>query len=255
MPEAPSLPAGSTLGRSYEYGLDLNLGTAGAPTWQPVRRISGFQPTPTPVVQDAQTYDDFGSQNQEVTGWNNTVAFSVQVNRSSSTGLYLPEIEALLERTRPEAKGDAAVIEARWYHKPESGTPNPKDAQQGLATVSVQRANTAPDGATEVLNVTLTSKGPWRSITNPFAGWGVTAPTITSVSPEGAATGDLVTITGTQFVGATSVTFDGVEADDFQVIGGSTIVAVLPTDTAGTVPVVVTNAAGASAAFNYVRGA
>jgi hypothetical protein len=253
MPTAPSLPAGTTLGRSYEYGLDLNLGTAESPIWTPVRRISDFQPTNTPTTQTAQTYDDFGSPNDEVTAWAWSAAFAVQANRSTSTGLYLAEVEALLARTRPEAKGDAAVIEARWYHKPESGTPNPADALQGFATVSVQRANIGSDGATEVLNVTLTGKGPGRSIANPFLGWDATAPSVQAVTPSGRGEGDLVTITGAGFVGATDVTVDGVDALDFEVLGGSTIVAILPVGAAGSVPVVVTTAAGVSAPYSYTR--
>lgn len=254
MPDAPSIPAGSVLGRSFEYGVDVNLGTPDVPTWQAVRRHSAFQPTPTPVTADAGSYDDFGSQNLEVVGWNNTVAFTVLVNRSPTTGLYLPEVEAILARSRPESKGDLAVIEARWYHKPESGTPNPNDAQQGLATVAAQRTNTGNDGATETLQVTLTNKGPWQTIANPFAGWGVTAPVVSGVTPAGALDGDLVSISGAGFVGATELTIGGLPAE-FQVVGGSTIVAIMPIGDAGPVDVVVTNAAGASAPFSYTRGA
>jgi len=165
------LPAGTTVGKSYEYGLDVNVGTADAPEWQPVRRISGFQPTPTPTTQDAQTYDDLGAANSDVTGWSWTLAFNAQVNRSLTTGEYLPEIEALLARTRPSAKGEGAVIEARWYHKPEAGKPNPNDAGQGVATVAYSRQNTGPGGEIEVLAFTLTGKGPAEEIPNPFTGW------------------------------------------------------------------------------------
>lgn len=165
------LPAGTTVGKSYEYGLDVNVGTVAAPEWQPVRRISGFQPTPTPTTQDAQTYDDLGAANSDVTGWSWTLAFNAQVNRSTTTGEYLPEIEALLARTRPTSKGELAVIEVRWYHKPETGKANPTDAQQGVATVSYSRQNTGAEGAIEVFAFTLTGKGPAEEITNPFAGW------------------------------------------------------------------------------------
>jgi hypothetical protein len=170
------LPVGATLGKSFEYGLDLNLGTDLAPLWQPVRRISGFQPSPTPTTQDAQTYDDLGAQNSDVTGWSWTLAFNVQVNRIVTSGLYLPEIEALLQRTKPSAKGADAVIEVRWYHKPESGEPNPTDAGRGIATVAYTRQNTGPNGEIEVLSVTLTGKGPYEEIANPFEGWPETTP-------------------------------------------------------------------------------
>jgi len=248
-----TLPAGYTLGKSFEYGLDVNLGTSESPNWQPVRRISGFQPTPTPTTQDAQTYDDLGAQNQDVTGWSWTLAFNVQVNRSVSTGLYLPEIEALLARTRPSAKGGDAVIEVRWYHKPESGEPNPTDAGQGIATVAYTRQNTGPNGEIEVLSVTLTGKGPYTEIANPFAGWGVTEPVISGVVETAAGDGDLFTIHGTGFLGATAVTVDSTPAE-FTVIDGATIIAIMPVGDAGSVPIVVTTPGGSSDPFAYTRG-
>jgi hypothetical protein len=255
MSNAVPLPAGSTLGKSFEYGLDINVGTTASPIWQPVRRISGFQPTPTPTTQDAQTYDDLGAQNSDVTGWSWNLAFNVQVNRSVTTGLYLPEIEALLSRTRPSAKGESAVVEVRWYHKPETGEPNPNDAGQGFATVSYSRQNTGPNGEIEQLSVTLAGKGPYTEIAHPVAGWDVASPTVTSVTPSGALTGDQVVITGTHLLGATAVTFDAIAADSFLIISATTIVAVLPADGAGPVDVIVTTPEGASPAFSYTRGA
>lgn len=164
------LPAGTTLGKSYEYGLDVNLAAPGeTANWQPVRRISEFQPTPTPVTTDAATYDDFGAPNEDVDGWSWQLAFNVQLNRLAS-GQFLPELEALLARTKPSAKGEAATIEVRWYHKPEAGTPHPTDAGQGIATVAISRTNVGNTGV-DVRQVTLTGKGPYEEIANPFTGW------------------------------------------------------------------------------------
>ncbi|WP_146079397.1 phage tail tube protein [Rathayibacter sp. AY2B9] len=165
------LPAGTTIGKSFEYGLDVNTGTTAAPTWIPVRRMFNFSHTPTSRLQDGQTYDDLGAQNQEVTGWDFAVSFSTQVNRSATTGEYLPEIEALRERTLPTAKGTDAQIEVRWYHKPETGKPNPTDAGQGVASVAFSRSNTGPDGSVEVWAWTLTGVGSYSVIANPFTGW------------------------------------------------------------------------------------
>lgn len=260
MSNAVPLPAGSTLGKSFEYGLDLNLGTTEAAIWQAVRRISGYNPTLTPTTQDAQTYDDLGAANSDVTGWSWGLAFNVQVNRSISTGLYLPEVEALIARTKPNAKGEAAVIEARWYHKPETGAPNPTDAGRGFATVAYTRQNTGPGGEIEVLSVTLTGKGPYEEIANPFVGWDVDVPSISTVTAappttNPAGTGEQVIITGVNFSGTTGVTIDSIAMDAFTAISSTTIVAVLPEDTAGTVPVVVTTPAGASDPLAYTRDA
>ncbi|WP_104128235.1 phage tail tube protein [Cryobacterium sp. Y57] len=257
MSNTVSLPAGSTLGKSFEYGIDVNLGTYNAPAWQPVRRISGFQPSPTPNMQDAQTYDDLGSANSDVTGWSFALAFNVQVNRSITTGLYLLEIEALLARTKPTAKGESAVLDVRWYHKPESGEPNPNDAGRGFTTVSYTRQNTGPNGEIEVLSISLTGKGPYEEIANPFVGWGAAAPTITSITPTGKRIGDQVTITGTGFTGVTQLKFDAIvlDVDTYTVVGASTIIATIPPLAAGVEPVTITNAVGISAAVNYTVAA
>ena len=253
MSNAVTLPAGSTLGKSFEYGIDVNLGTYATPVWQSVRRISGFQPSPTPQTQDAQTYDDLGAQNSDVTGWSINHVFNAQVNRSTTTGLYLTEIEAILARTKPTAKGESAVLDVRWYHKPESGEPNPNDAGRGFFTVATTRQNSGPNGEIEVLSITLTGKGQYDVIVNPFAGWGAAAPTITSITPTGKSIGDQVTITGTGFTGVTAVKFDAIvlDVDTYTVVGASTIVATIPPLSSGVQAVTVTNATGVSAATNY----
>ena len=253
-PTAPALPAGSSLGHSYEYGLDVNIGSVLTPIWQPFRRISDYQPNVTPVVQDAATYDDFGSPNADKTGETWAVTFTALVNRITSTGLYPAEVQAVLDRTKPSAKGDLAVLHIRYYHKPEVGTPNPEDAYEGFATVAVSRANAGADGAVEKRTITLTGKGPRTEIVNPFAGWGAAAPTISAANPVGALTGELVTISGTGFTGTTTVTVAAV-VSEFAVLGDSTLVVALEAGTAGAVDIIVTNATGPSTGFSYTRGA
>lgn len=73
------------------------------------------------------------------------------------------------------------------------------------------------------------------------------APVVEGVEPtDGAAAGgDTVTVSGSGFEGATSVTFGGVEAASFEVVSDSEISAVTPAGTAGAADVVVTNATGA----------
>lgn len=100
------------------------------------------------------------------------------------------------------------------------------------------------------------------SVTLPLDGKPVLAeaagvPTILAATPGGAAAGALVTITGTRFTGTVAVTgvkFGAVNASAWVVVSDSTIVAVMPAGAAGAANVVVTNPAGASAAFVYNRG-
>ncbi|MBN0039388.1 IPT/TIG domain-containing protein [Cellulosimicrobium cellulans] len=256
MPDAPALPAGATLGKSFEYGIQIDLGyPGGTENWVNINRISDFNPTPTPVTQDVQTYDDFGAPNEDKTSESWAVAFSVLGNRIAGTGKFVPDVQKLVDSTRPETTGEAAVVRVRYFHKPESITPDPDDAYEGLATASLARQNAGADGAAERIGVTLTGKGKRKSIVNPFTGWGATAPTITGVTPEGAGDGDLVTIVGSGFIGVTGITIDGAPVTEFVAVNAATIMAVVPVGDAGDVPVIVTNAAGASDAFVYTRGA
>lgn len=246
------LPTGATLGKSFEYGLDINLGTYADPVWQAVRRISGWAPTYPKTTTDVATYDDLGATNEDVTGRSFAAAFTVQVNRILSTGLYLTEVEALLAAGK--GKGDGAVVDVRFYHKPEFGTPNPSDAGRAFVTVEVSRQNTG-NSETDVLSVSLAGKGSVEPITNPFTGWGSTVPTLSSATPTAAPAGDLVTITGAGFLGATGVKFGAVSAAEFVVMNGATIVAIMPAGSAGSAPVTVITSAGTSAALAYTRGA
>lgn len=247
-----TLPPDTVLGKSFEYGIDVNLGTAGAPIWQPIRRISAWQPSTPPVNTDVASYDDQGSPNEDVTGRGFAASFTVQGNRSLTTGLYLPELEALVAASKGTLEG--AVLDVRWYHKPEIGTPHPTDAGRSRVTVEITRSNTDNSGI-EIKSVTLTGKGKTQPIPNPFLGWDVTAPVIASVGPQGAGDGELITITGTGLLGASAVTFGGDPAADFTVVSGAAVIAVLPIGDAGVVPVVVTTPGGVSASFPFTRGA
>ena len=103
--------------------------------------------------------------------------------------------------------------------------------------------------------MSLSGKGRVLDIENPFQGWGVSVPTISAVSPASATAGKLVTITGTGFVGAPLVKLGAVNAAEFSVVGGTTILAVMPAGWAGTAPVQVTTPGGVAATFAYTRGA
>ena len=78
----------------------------------------------------------------------------------------------------------------------------------------------------------------------------VPPPTVTSVSPNSGPTagGTSVTITGTTFTGASSVTFGGTAAASFSVVNATTITATVPAGAAGTASVIVTTPSGSNAA-------
>ncbi|MFD4957148.1 IPT/TIG domain-containing protein [Microbacterium sp. NPDC058389] len=247
----PTLPAGTTLGKSFEYGLDLNLSTFAAPSWQFIRRMSGWAPTFPKVTSDVATYDDGGAPNEDVTGRGFAAAFTVQANRSLTSGLYLPEVEKILLAAR--AKNELAVLDVRFYHKPAIGVPNPNDAGRAFVTVEVSRQNTG-NAEIEVLAVSLAGKGEFTPIANPYTGTVIAAPVVGSITPPVPTDGELLTFTGSGFLTATAVTIDGDPAD-FVPVNDATMIVQLPVGDAGDVPVIVTNPIGASAAYNLTRGA
>jgi hypothetical protein len=92
-------------------------------------------------------------------------------------------------------------------------------------------------GAVEVTNADGTDSFGTFTVTN------TTCPTITSFTPTSGPVGTSVVITGTNFTGATSVTFNNVAATTFTVNSATQITATVPT-TATTGPIRVTTPGG-----------
>ena len=83
------------------------------------------------------------------------------------------------------------------------------------------------------------------------------APTVTSISPTTGSTagGTAITITGTDFSGASAVTIGGTAVTNFTVVNSTTITATTPAHAAGAASVLVTTATGTNVAntlFTYV---
>jgi hypothetical protein len=74
------------------------------------------------------------------------------------------------------------------------------------------------------------------------------APTVLSLTPSSVSVtgGDLVIVTGSKFTGTTGVTVGGTAAPEFIVESPSRLIFSAPAKTAGSYPVVVTNATGPS---------
>ncbi|WP_051179723.1 phage tail tube protein [Nocardia concava] len=78
------------------------------------------------------------------------------------------------------------------------------------------------------------------------------APTISAHLPAtvGVAGGDLLELTGTNFTGTTGATVGGTAATKFFVVNDQTLIITVPAKSAGSYPVIVTNAVGPSAGHN-----
>ena len=119
---------------------------------------------------------------------------------------------------------------------------------------------TAPAGAAGTVNITVTTPGGTSATAaaNQFT-YVAPAPTVTAITPNSGSTvgGTAVTLTGTNFTGATAVSFGGAAATSFTVNSATSITATAPAGAAGTVNVAVTTPSGTSAAaaanqFTYV---
>lgn len=114
---------------------------------------------------------------------------------------------------------------------------------------STQIVAVAPAQGAGVVDVRVTTPGGTspNTVADDFTCTGTPVPTVTGLSPTSGPVGTTVTITGTNFVGVTQVTFGGVAAT-FAVVNSTTITATVPAGTpAGVVDVRVTNAGGTSA--------
>lgn len=169
MPEPQGTPGATTetttestqYGFSYEYGVDIWL----TDKWQPIRFVSSVNPTVSPKEVDAATYDDNGADHPVRVGETPSLSFYVQMHRLAS-GNFLPEVEALLAATRPDAVGSLGVVKVRYYDKPVKGKPNSKEAYELTATVSAERASTG-NAELSGWNFTLNGQGARKGITNP----------------------------------------------------------------------------------------
>ncbi|HWU33543.1 MAG TPA: IPT/TIG domain-containing protein [Marmoricola sp.] len=216
-------------------------------TWIKLGGINDFAPTENATTQPADTYDTngFNSFEKTMTGWKLVTKFYMPTTASvpSDPG------QAILQATRFQF-GTAARTYVRWYDR-NGGT----EAYSGLALVDWNQSKTSVPDIAEV-TATLTGDGVLTAIANPYASTAV--PQITSVTPSAQTVTNLITITGNGFIGTiptSGVTVGGVNSTGWTVVSDNTIIAKIPTGTAGSAPIIVTNAIGASSSFAYTRGA
>jgi hypothetical protein len=108
----------------------------------------------------------------------------------------------------------------------------------------------AHDAATHQYTQPLTQAGDWSATAAAFYPSSVppSAPSVSAVSPSSGSTagGTAVTITGTNFTGATAVRFGSTPATSFSVTGPTSISAQSPAGSLGTVDITVTTLGGTS---------
>jgi len=199
---------------------------------QPTNTVVNTAITPSPAVEVEETNASTGATDG-VSGVQVALTYS-----GGSSEIATPA--NLTENTAPTAVGMATVNEA---------------------TFSGLDPNTVGTGFTLTPSpITVTTLGSGTTLDAlPSNTFGVTAaqPTVTGIVPSSgpAAGGTAVTISGTNFTGATGVTIGGTAAASVVVVSSTSITAFTPTGTAGTASVVVTTPGGSNAAntlFTYI---
>lgn len=222
----------------------VDVSTVAAPTtWVSLKGINDLNPAISPTLVGSDDYDSNGFSSFEKTmqGW----VLTAKCLRKTSSGVFDPGQE--LVRAAQLQFGDLARANVRWYDR--NGAP---EAYKGRALVEWVPAKTGVADLDEV-TITLTGDGVLSPIANPVSG-STSTPVVSNVDPQGAGTGDVVTVSGSNFTGATSVKFGGTTAS-FRVLGDSAIAASLPTGAAGSANVTVTNGTGTSNSYAYTRAA
>lgn len=238
----------TALARRYRVDVSLDGSTA----WTQIKGIDDLNLGFTPTKTDSTSYDTDGWTSNEIPmqGW----AHVLKVLRRATGGVWDPGLE--LVRACVGQFGASARIYVRWYDISgiSTGTPGIVEAGSGYAIVEISRSKTGV-GDLEEWQVTFTGDGAPASIAIPA--FGTASPVVNSATPSGVAAAGQVLITGTGFTGTvvtTGVKFGGTNATSWIVINDTLISAVMPTGSAGSAAVVVTNANGASNSFPYTRG-
>ncbi len=159
-----------------------------------------------------------------------------------------PTITGLDPSQGPAAGGNTITITGTDLAGATSVSFGGTDATGFTVDSDTQITATVPAHAAGLVTVAVTTPGGTSSQTDNYTYVAPTLPAITGLDPsQGPTTGGTsVTITGTDFTGATSVTFGGEEATSFQVDYDTQITATSPAHAAGVADVRVTTPLGGS---------
>jgi hypothetical protein len=226
--------------------IDIDTGSSPTVSWNQLIGVFDLKPNIAAALQDDDTYDDEGGSRKAATGhdW----SYEVKIRyRTNAAGTAVDDVHRFL-RTKFNASTIDSDISTgefpiRVYDR---GGLDDGESYQGTAFISAWTPDST--GNRDLQNITLTfqGQGALTEITNPNADMD---PVVTSVSDATllAAGGELETIYGYHFTGATSVKFGATNAADFEVLSDTVIAAVTPAHVAGTVNVTVVTPEGTSA--------
>ena len=271
----------STISATVSYGAS---GSVTVTTPGGTASLAGFiiESMPVPVITSFSPVMAVSGTTVTITGSNFTGLTSVTfggtaaasftlVNSSTITAVVGPGSSGLL---RIKAQGGTAGLAGFTYiPKPEIASFSPVQAGPGLPvtikgrffnTSSAVQFGATAAGSFTVLNdstvLAIVGTGSSGSIiiqtlggSDTLSGFSFVAPpSITSFTPLTAASGATVTITGSNFSGATAVRFGGTGAASFTVVDANTITAVVGSGASGSVKVSTPGGADSLAGFTFI---
>ena len=163
--------------------------------------------------------------------------------------LALPAVTALAAPAGPLGGGNVVTITGRHLTGASAVSFGGTAATSFTAVSDTEVTATVPAGSLGTADVQVTTPN-GTSIAAAVDRYAYTAaPAVSSVSAASGSTagGNVVTVTGLNFVHASAVAFGGTPAASFSVLGNTLISATVPPGTAGTVDVTVTTPGGTSA--------
>lgn len=183
------------------------------------------------------------------------IMFAATIGPGINVSAAAPTVTSVSPASGPTAGGTAATITGTNFTGATAVKFGATNATSFSVTNATTIAATAPAGAAGAVTVAVTTSGGTGSKASAYTY--IAAPTVTNVSPNSGPTagGTAVTITGTNFTGATVVTFGGTNASSFSVTNATTIAATAPAKPAGAVAVAVTTSGGTgslASAYTYV---
>lgn len=212
--------------------------------------LNNLNPTPTGITIQREVYGTKGRQSTDKIGDNWQITFNAEGVRNASGELVAAQawLQDLLAIAF--ASGDDNKARFDWFDALAGALP----AFEGVFSVAVAPWNTgyADKGG---WTFTLTNDGVVEEKVSPIAGSG--EPVIDSALPADVAEGGLVYVRGVLMGAVTAATIGGTAAGAIYQAPGDlyTVILEMPAGAAGSAPIVVTTAKGASDPLPYVRGA
>ena len=235
----PSTPTERVTLLSRRTLVQVNMGSESVPDWQTIKGIDELKLIDELRTEADEGYDDDGAYRETVTGyqWRLEVKFPFS---AGIDGITFNPVHAWLRQKYLLRSALTGEIHVRWYD-----VDGRDDAFEGRAFVKAWNPEGGNSGAKDMISVVLQGQGQKGEMTNPAAN-PVPAVLALDAASGPAAGGDPVIIVGSNFAGATDVSFGAAPAD-FKVVDSTRIAAVSPGGAPGTVEVTVTTSEGVSA--------